>query len=206
MPSGTMLGIELEAQADGARPKHQTSVAAGLLDCRKQYAELEIARERELHTHNDRLYNLAPVIFRLATALSDQAAWREFVASPDWQERKRPRQSDHANAFRHAVRYVLPPGVSRQILSHWTRPLEVLRTKGFQRPRSRGKSRAGAGFRRCARQGHEPKDEGRPTTILPSYSRERHPPFRKFYAMRSLSRASTERTASKMVSTGCWLS
>ena len=131
MSSDTML-VELVAQGDDAEPNYQPSAAAGLLDCRNQYAELKIAREHDLHTHNDRLYSLAAEIFRRATALSDQAVWREFVASSEWQERKRPRQTDHGKAWGHAVRYVLPAGVSRQTLSHWTIPLETLRDEGIE--------------------------------------------------------------------------
>lgn len=130
MLSDTLPTAELDAQAADAGLKYQTSISAGLLDCRKQYADLEIGRERELHTHNDRLYNLAARIFCLAAPLSDQVAWREFVDSSDWGDRKRPKSRDQAKALRHAVRFVLPCNASGQICSYWGIALEVLRDEG----------------------------------------------------------------------------
>jgi hypothetical protein len=97
MPSETMLAIEFGAGTNTAETitaqlSYHGSVAAGLLNCREQYTELQTAHERESYTHSDRLYDLAAMIFRMASALSDPAVWRAFVAFPDWHDRRRPRE------------------------------------------------------------------------------------------------------------------
>ena len=103
VPSDTMPALESGVRTEQAGTTHEPSVTASLLDCRKQYAELETAREHELITYNKRYYELAATVFRWAIALSDQNAWSEFVASPEWRDRKRPRQRDHAKALRLSV-------------------------------------------------------------------------------------------------------
>jgi hypothetical protein len=106
------------------------SITAELIGCRGQYEQLEIGYHYQVHTYNEAHYHLAQEIFGLADPLREKDEWDEFISAPCWEGRKPPKGRDQTNAFRHAVRFVLQPNASRQTVSHWTIPLEVLRQDG----------------------------------------------------------------------------
>lgn len=120
--SGNTNGTENEAELENAAG----AVVADLVSCRREIEKLDGEHQDAVVTHNAGLYRIAQRIVGDASKLRDNSAWERFVKSPEWGNRKRPKSRDQGKALRHAVRFVLAPGTSRQVRSYWTISLEIL--------------------------------------------------------------------------------
>jgi len=115
------------------QPPSEDALLEDLGRFRCEYAELEGEQQERSAKHCAALYQLAARTVGWALLLREStAAWARFIASPDWAERKPPKRNQQAHAIKHAVRFVLPHNVSRQVQSYWTIPLKALSDEGIE--------------------------------------------------------------------------
>jgi hypothetical protein len=120
-----------DSDASG-QPLSADAVLENLRGCRRDFTAMEGQQQERRAKYTDGRYKLAGRIAGSASQLRESPdAWALFIASPDWAGGKPPKRNQQSQAIRHAVRFMLPHDVSRQVRSYWTIPLQALSDEGI---------------------------------------------------------------------------